>query len=77
MKIGTNRNKFLQKSIFSKQVETGISYGSQKTSVSSTISTIQSTISPLGLQAQTTYLIGVYLNSSVGISDIVFEVFRT
>lgn len=77
MKIGTNRNKVLQASIFAADVDTGISYGSAKTSVASTIATIQANLTATGLSAQTTYLIGAYVNSSVGISDIKFEVFHT
>lgn len=77
MKIGTNKEKVLQTAIYANQVDTGVSYGSSKTAVTSTISTIQANLTATGLSAQTTYLIGAYINSSVGISDIKFEVFQT
>lgn len=54
-----------------------MSYGSSKTGTSGQISTIQSNITAKGLSAQTTYLMGAYVNTSVGISDIKFEVFHT
>lgn len=77
MQIGTNRNNVLQTDIYAKSVATGVSYGSTTTNISSTISTIQSNFTTTGLTTQTTYLIGAYVNSSVGISDVSFIVFQT
>lgn len=75
MKIGTNEGKVLQANIYANEVDTGISYGSAKTWLSGTISTIQGNLTATGLSAQTRYLIGAYVNSSVGISDIKFTSF--
>jgi hypothetical protein len=77
MKIGTNEGKVLQTDIVGSKVETGISYGSGRTAVSKTISTIQANLTATKLSAQTKYLIGAYVNSSVGISDIKFIDFET
>lgn len=77
MQIGTNRQKVKQSEIYAQSVDTGISYGSARTNVERTISTVQSNLTAKGLLSQTTYLLGAYVNSSVGISDIKFEVFTT
>ena len=66
MKIGTNRNQVRQDQIYNQSVETGISYGSTKTATVNTISTIQTDFTATGLESQTTYLLGAYVNSSVG-----------
>lgn len=77
LKIGTNEAKVLQSDIFAKDVDTGVSYGSGRTAVSGTISTIQANLTATKLSAQTKYLIGAYVNSSVGISNIKFTTFET
>lgn len=77
MQIGTNRQKVKQSEIYAQSVDTGVSYGSARTNVERTISTVQSNLTAKGLLSQTTYLLGAYVNSSVGISDIKFEVFTT
>lgn len=77
LKIGTNPTKVLQSDIYNRSVATGISYGSSQTILSNTISTIQASFNATGLDSQTNYMIGAYVNSSVGVSDIKFELFQT
>ena len=76
-KIGTNRNKVTHDEIYFQNSETAITYGSSRTYVSNTISTVQANLTAHGLTSQTSYMMGAYLNSTTGISDIMFEVFHT
>lgn len=77
MPIGVNRASIQQSSIYGQSLSAGVSYGNATTSSSNTIATIQSAIEATGLNSQTSYLAAVYLNSSVGISDIYFQQFKT
>ena len=58
-------------------METGIAYGNVRTDVVNQISTIQATFTATGLESQTVYLVGAYVNTTVGVSDIEFKVFKT
>ena len=77
MEIGTNRNKVVQDQIYNESVATGVSYGRIKTAVVNEAVDIKAQFTATGLLAQTTYLVGAYVNTSVGISETVFQVFRT
>ena len=58
-------------------METGVSYGNMKTATVNPISTIQTQFIARGLESQTTYLLGAYVNSSVGNSETSYLVFKT
>ena len=77
MQIGTNRNKANQTRIYNQSLDTGVSYGNIKTTVVNEAVDIKAQFTATGLSAQTTYLLGAYVNTSVGISEVVFEVFHT
>ena len=77
MEIGTTRKKVKQEEIYNRNLSSGLVYGNTTTDVTNILATIQSSFKVTGLEAQKTYLAGAYLNSSVGISNIKFERFRT
>lgn len=77
IKIGVNRNNILQEDIYKNNVSSAISYGSAETQVSSSAVSFTSNFTVLSLLSQTNYLIAAYLNSSIGISDILFVEAKT
>ena len=77
MRIGTKRNTVEAEQIYAKNLPSGVVYGNHTVSVTNNLATIQTTFTVTGLESQTSYLIGTYLNSTVGNSRIKFQRFRT
>ena len=77
MRAGTTQDKVTQEEIYNETLSTGLIFGNEQTAVTNNLATIQSSFTVTGLEAQKTYLVGAYLNSSVGNSDIKFTEFTT
>ena len=73
MEIGTTRKKVKQEEIYSRTLSTGLKYGNATTDFTNNLATIQANFKITGRESQTSYLFGVYLNSSLGISNIKFQ----
>jgi len=77
MQVGTNRNKVSKEEIYNQTLSTGIIFGNHTANVTNNLATIQSNFNITGLESQKKYLLGVYINSTVGNSNIRFKKFKT
>lgn len=74
MSLATQKKDVTQALIYGNNISTGISYGNATAAlVNSGNVNIEAAFTVSGLQASSTYLIGAYVNSSVGLSDIMFQ----
>jgi hypothetical protein len=73
MKLGTQQSTIIQNDIYNNNITSGVFYGKISAKISSTGVNIISELHMLKLSAQSTYLLGVYLNSTIGVSDIEFK----
>ena len=77
MRIGTKRKTVEAEEIYAKNLSAGVVFGNQTVNVTNNLATIQANFTVEGLDSQKSYLIGAYLNSSVGNSPIKFLKFET
>ena len=77
MASGTPETSITSKGIYEKTLANAITYGSIKIKRELTSVNIRTSFSVSDLEAQSEYVIAVYLNSTTGISDIVFQEFET
>ena len=77
MKIGTKRSTVQAEEIYAKTLPSGVVFGNQTVNVTNNLATIQATFTVTGLESQKSYLMGAYLNSSVGNSPIKYFRFKT
>lgn len=78
MQVGTEQATVTQKMIYDQNISTGVVYNKTR-AIISTIGSVNilTDLNISGLEADKRYLIGVYLNSTVGISDIKFKEIQT
>lgn len=75
---GTPSSSVSQTSIYNNSVSSGVTYGNSTAQVNASQGVnIRSNLPVGGLLAQTNYILAVYLNSSVGISEIYYLNFST
>ena len=78
MEVGTEKDKITQQMIYDQNIKTGIIYNKTR-AVLNTVGSVNilTDLFLNGLQSDKRYLIGVYLNSTVGLSDIKFKEVQT
>jgi hypothetical protein len=78
MKIGTQQGTITQDMVYKQNISTGISYGNVRTQSNTTGNVnIVAPFNISALQSDTQYVIAAYLNSSIGISDLMFVTVAT
>ena len=78
MKIGTQQGTITQQMVYTQNISTGVSYGNVRTQANTTGNVnIVASFNVSGLQSDTQYVFAAYLNSSIGISDLMFTTVTT